>query len=122
MGTFNWGHDFTVVAGADLSAQQYKNVNVSGTLAGSSENVFGVLQNKPQSGEHATVRKIGYTKCYMPVSLGVGAVVMQSNANSGQIALVTSGQGGFGEIVFAASSGGIGTVYLYGGPTRQKLI
>lgn len=121
MAVFNWGIDFTVVAGADISGQQYKNVNVGGTLAGSADNVFGVLQNKPQSGEHATVRKLGYTKIYLPTSLGVGAVLMQSNANSGAIALATSGYCAFGELVFTANSGGYGTAYLYGGPVKRLL-
>lgn len=115
MGTYNWGKDFTVVAGGDLSAQQYKNVNISGVLATSAANFFGVLQNKPQAGEHATVRVYGYTKVYLPISVGLGSFVGQSGATSGNIAIVTSGGLAIGRIVKSAASGGIGTLQLFGG-------
>jgi hypothetical protein len=121
MAIYGQGFDITVVAGADLSAQQYKPVNLSGTLAGSADNVFGVLQNKPRDAEHATVRKQGTTKIYLPCSLGDGALIMGSNANSGQIALATSGYCAFGEIVYSAPSGSIATAYLYGGPVRRLI-
>jgi hypothetical protein len=39
MAVYGQGLDVTVVAGADLSAQQYKPVNLGGTLAGSADNV-----------------------------------------------------------------------------------
>lgn len=122
MAVYNWGVDFTIVAGADISGQQYKNVNLSGVLATSADNVFGVVQGKTGLGEHATVRKIGYTKMYLPISLGVGARVMQSNATSGVIALVTSGYGAFAEIVITANSGGYGTAYLFGGPLFKPVV
>ena len=116
MSVFNWGQDITVVAGADLSSQQYKNVNLSGVLATSSTNFYGILQNKPQSGEHGTVRWLGYTKAYMPVSIGGGSFVGQSDSNSGELAIVTSGGVADGRIIIAAASGGIATVQLFGGP------
>ncbi len=119
MSVSNWGQDFTVVAGADLSGQQYKNVEPGGTLAGSSENWAGVLQNKPQSAEHARVRKLGLTKLYMAVSAGVGAFLMQSNANSGDVALATSGYNAFGEVFIAGNSGSYATVWLYGGAVKR---
>lgn len=115
MGTYNWGKDFTVVAGADLSAQQYKNVNLSGVLATSASNFFGILQNKPQSGEHATVRVYGFSKVFIPTSIGVGALLGQSGTTSGALAIVTSGGLAIGRLVFAAASGGIGTIALFGG-------
>lgn len=121
MGTSNWKVDLTVVAGADLSAHQYKNVNDSGVLATSADNVFGVLQNKPESGQHADVARIGATKIYMPTSLGKGALIMQSNATSGAIALATSGMCAFGQIISAAASGSIGTAWLFGGAVKRLL-
>lgn len=116
MGSYNWGKDFTVVAGEDLSGQQYKNVNVGGTLAGSGSDFYGVLQNKPESGEHATVRVYGFSKVYLPTSLGVGCFVGQSEANSGQLAFADVGSLAVGRLVFTSNSGGIGTIQLAGGP------
>lgn len=121
MAVYGQGFDVTVVAGADLSAQQYRPVNLSGVLATSADNVFGVLQNKPQASEHGNVRKQGLSKIYMSCSLGDGALIMGSNASSGYIALATSGYCAFGEIFISAASGSIGTAYLYGGPVRRLI-
>lgn len=116
-----WGQDFTIVAGADLSAKQYRPVGITGLLATTADNFNGILQNKPQSGEHATVRKIGLSFCYMAVSAGKGAELMQSAATSGSIALATSGYCSFGYVDVAANSGSIGQVWLYGGAVKRLL-
>jgi hypothetical protein len=79
------------------------------------------LQNKPQAAEHATVRKIGYSKVYMPTSLGAGALLMGSSTTSGQSVGVASGSLAFAEIVFPANSGGYATAWLYGGPVRRAI-
>jgi hypothetical protein len=121
MSIYGQGVDITIVAGADISGQQFKPVNLSGVLATSADNVFGVLQNKPAAGEHSTVRKSGLTKVYMSCSLGDGALIMGSNASSGYIALATSGYNAFGEIIYSAPSGSIATAYLYGGPVRRLI-
>jgi hypothetical protein len=91
-------------------------------LATSADNVYGVLQSKPQLGEFGTVRKSGYTKLYMSCSLGDGALVMGSNANSGQIALATSGYCAFAEVFISAASGSFGTAYLYGGALKRLIV
>jgi hypothetical protein len=122
MGTSNWKVDLTVVAGADLSAHQYRNVNLSGVLAASADNIFGVLQNKPDaSGQPARVAVGGATKIYFPTSLGKGALIMQSNATSGVIALASSGYCAFGQIINPANSGSIGTAWLFGGALKRLL-
>jgi hypothetical protein len=121
MSVYGQGLDVAIVAGADLSAQQYKPVNQGGTLAGSADNLFGILQGKPQAAEHATVRVTGFTKLYMSCSLGAGADIMVSNATSGVIALATSGYCSFGKVFIAAASGSIGTAFLFGGPVRRLL-
>lgn len=118
-GVYGQGCDVTIVAGADLSGQQYKPVNLAGVLATSADNVFGILTNKPQAGEHATVRWHGIAKAYMSCSLGLGALVMGSAATSGFLALATSGNQAFGEVFIAANSGDYGTLKLYGGPIRR---
>jgi len=120
-GVYGQGLDVTIVAGADLSDQQYKPVGLTGLLATSADNVFGILQTKPQAGEHGTVRWHGFSKAYMSCSLGLGALVMGSNATSGYLALATSGYQAFAEVFIAANSGGYGTLKLYGGPLRRLL-
>lgn len=121
MGTGNWGIAYTVVAGADLSAQQYKFINLSGVLATSETNPYGILQNKPESGQHAQVITRGRSKIYMATSIGDGAYIGQSNANSGQVAIVTSGGYAMGWMIKAAASGSVGTAELFGGPSYVAL-
>lgn len=59
-----------LVAGADLSEKQFHICRYApgavGTVilaAAASENLVGILQNKPKSGEAATVSKGGVSKC-----------------------------------------------------------
>ena len=59
----------SLLANADLSAKQYfgiEPVAASGVtkaaLAGNGEDIIGVLQNKPESGEAATIAISGVTK------------------------------------------------------------
>lgn len=61
--------NITLLANADLSAKQYfavKTANASdvtkAALAGDGEQIIGVLQNKPASGEAATIAISGVTK------------------------------------------------------------
>jgi len=126
MSIYGQGLDVTLVAGADLSAQQYKVVGqlAAGVtvLATSADNVYGVLQSKPQLGEFGTVRKSGYSKLYMSCSLGDGALIMGSNAASGTIALATSGYCAFAEVFISAASGSFGTAYLYGGALKRLIV
>jgi hypothetical protein len=116
MATDNWGVDFTIVAGADLSARQYRAVNESGVLSTSATNGIGILQNKPQSGEHATVRKVGVSKAVVAAAVTAGQFVGFSGASSGFLAVVTSGGIACGRVVSAAASGYLAGVYLFGGP------
>ena len=113
----SWSVDRTVVAGADLSGQQYKFINYLGTLAGSQTAACkGVLQNKPQANEHGTCRFIGVSRLYMAVSVGLGAYIGISDATSGAGAIVTSGGHARGIARTAISSGYSGEVELFGGP------
>lgn len=112
---FNWNRCFTIVAGADLSAAQYKSINWAGTLASSSTNGAGIIQNKPQTGEHVTVCKVGATKALVGETVAVGDHVGFSDASSGWLSKVTSGVI-CGEVMQAANSGYLAEVYLLGGP------
>jgi hypothetical protein len=126
MSVYGQGLDVTLVAGADLSAKQYQVIGrqASGvvTLASSPDNVFGILQNKPQAGEFGTVRVDGLSKIYMSVSLGEGALLMGHLTTSGFIALASSGYCAFGELFITAASGGYGAAYLYGGALKRLIL
>ena len=67
----------TLEAGADLSAKQYYFVavdtNGKAVLTGDDGNPVGVLQNKPTSGQAATVCVYGVTKLYIGTESGLGA-------------------------------------------------
>ena len=101
-----WDESF--VAGADLSTHQYKVVKlhtVAGqvVLAGAGEG-FGVLQNKPESGQEAQVRVFGLSR----------VVTKGSNAESGDD-YFSDADG------FAVTTGGAGVLSL-GFATRLDTI
>lgn len=75
----------TLVAGADLSSDQYKFVkmNTSGQailVAALTDRPIGVLQNAPKSGEEAEVTVIGGTKVKAGGSVNEGTVLGTSAA------------------------------------------
>lgn len=85
-------------AGADLSTKQYQVVKMdtSGNVvvgASTDNNVIGVLQNSPASGEMATVAVAGITKVVAAEAIALGAEVSVIAANDGKVgdsALTTS--------------------------------
>ena len=94
-------------AAADLSAKQFFCVKVTAenavNLAGAGEAVDGVLQNKPTSGQEATVWGVGSTtKAVAGAAVAAGADVTP-DANG---KLVTAGTGDYilGRALFAASA------------------
>lgn len=82
MSTSGVNSAISVVAGADLSAFQYKIVAVDGTLAATNAVALGVLQNKPKINEYASVAYAGHMKAYV----GGGSI-----AAGDQLAVTTSG-------------------------------
>lgn len=81
----------TLVAGADLSAAQFKFVklNASGQAilcAAATDKPIGVLQNAPTSGQEAEVTVIGGTKVVLGGSVTEGAAV-GTNASGVGVAL-----------------------------------
>jgi len=93
-----------VVAGADLSAAQYKVIAVAGTIAAEADTALGVLQNKPESGQHAAVAWEGHMKAYAAAAISAGARVTVTT--SGYMLTVASGDGGqVGKALTAAASG-----------------
>lgn len=111
-----WKEIYTIVAGADLSAQQFKFVSALGVLAGSETNAFGVLQGKPQSGEHAPLVKFGHSRLYVTGACSLGDFIGCSNATSGGGTVVTSGIA-FAQCLVGATSGGYAQVTCFGAPT-----
>jgi len=116
-----WNVAYTIVAGADLSGQQYKFVNASGVLATSETNPFGVNQSKGKAGDHIPATKFGYSRLYMSEACSLGDYVGQSNATSGAGTIVTSGGCAFGQVLTGCDSGGIAHVTCFGAPVYLAL-
>lgn len=81
----------TIVASADLSAWQFRVVRVTGDLADNNAEAYGVLQNKPLSGEHATVAVAGIIKAYAGAAIAAGVGI--GVTNSGFLITAASGTG-----------------------------
>lgn len=93
----------TVTAGADLSGSQYLAVEIAGTIAGTTGRAAGILQNKPQSGEAATLAYDGRMKGKAALALALGTAV---GVNSdGWLTSVASGTPFIGRTLAAANSG-----------------
>jgi len=83
-----------LVAGADLSAGQYRFVELSAantvTIANAiTDNVIGVLQNNPTSGQSAEVVVFGRTKISADAAFAVGAQLSTSVDGQAQAAVAT---------------------------------
>lgn len=112
----SWRNDLALVAGADLSSQQYKFVGPTGVLATSQTNPVGVIQNKPAATEHISYAKQGRTKLYMCQSVGDGVLIGQSNATSGAGAIFTAPGYAWGITNKGCNSGSHARVDLFGNP------
>jgi len=66
----------SLVAGEDLSSSQYYFVAVDSSgqavLTGDDGNPVGVVQNKPESGQAATICVYGISKLYIGTAAGLG--------------------------------------------------
>ena len=93
-----------VRAGADLSGLQYLAMQVAGTVATSEINAFGVLANKPQSGEDASLVYMGKTRIKAGGALTAGALL--SITTSGYFTAASSGPA-VGRCINAVASGGV---------------
>lgn len=99
------GHNesISVKAGADLSTLQFRAVQIGGTLATTNKNASGIVQNKPQSGEHANIAYSGHMKGIAGTALTAGTDFKVSSG--GFLTAVASGDSSRGKVVTAASSG-----------------
>ena len=78
------------------------------------QQIYGILQNKPTSGQAADVGFIGISKANAGGTIAAGAILM-TNA-SGQLIAWTAGSGyaQVGQALEAAVSGQIFTAYIWG--------
>jgi len=94
-----------VIAGADLTAKQYKCVAVAGTIAADGT-AIGLLQNKPNTGRDATVGYAGRSRFVASDTVAAGALLTPTT--NGFMVTVGSGDPCFGRALSAVASGGIG--------------
>lgn len=104
-----------LVAGADLTGAQFKFVKLTGDgtigLAGDGEAAIGVLQNKPNTNEAATVWGAGsVTKLVVGETLVAGDKV--ASDASGEGATATTGESVRGQCLEGAAIGSLATVYV----------
>lgn len=115
----------TLVAGADLSAAQYKFVKVSAAntvtvCAATTDDFIGVLQNAPASGGAAEVCLMGVTKVQGDADLAAGAAI--GTSADGQAAAYTASDTTkhiVGRVLEDnAAAGGIATAVVFCGAGR----
>ena len=111
MATENNLTSISLAAAADLSAAQYKIVQINSSgqaaLANATSLTVGVLQNKPTAaGRIATVAVHGVCKCVAGGSITAGAR-LTSDANGNAVAASTAGDAVIGVALDSASSGDV---------------
>lgn len=90
----NYSLKITLVAGADLSAAQYKFVEIGAggvvtVCNGATDRPIGVLQNAPLSGQEAEVVVAGGTKVVSSGNIAIGSAI--GTDASGKAAALTAG-------------------------------
>lgn len=93
----------------DGSGHQYKAVDVDGTIAADA-GAIGILQNKPKSGEDATVGFMGRSRYVAGAAVAAGARITVTT--SGYMITCTSGSAPLGRAIGAVGSGGIGEAII----------
>lgn len=98
-------------AAADLTAKQYYAVKLTAAdtvglaaAAGTESAILGILQNKPNTAEAATVMVTGISKAVAGAAITVGAQVMADNG--GKIIAATTGKIPLGIALIAAAADG----------------
>jgi hypothetical protein len=113
------GFSFTLVAGEDLTSSHFCAVDVEVStghviLPTKGERVIGVIQNKPDDGESATIVVTGVTK----MLVGVGGIVAGNNVTAdddGTVIQAESGDRCLGVALSTNVEGALGTVLLLNG-------
>lgn len=112
----NFGQNIKFSTIVYVAVSQFRGITVAGSYATTGLNFYGVNDQKPAANDHVGAIVWGESK--LQVSSG-------GIAKGDEVSITTSGygtkclSGGYsvGKCVFAATSGGIANVYLYGGPT-----
>lgn len=102
---------FTVVAGSDLT--QFVPVTVAGAICAAGVDFYGVQKEKAKSGDFIGAVAFGETK----ILCGSGGLAIGDKVScvaSGYATKVVSGGYFFGRCVYAAASGGIANVNVFG--------
>jgi hypothetical protein len=90
----------------NADGDQYKVMGLGGDIAGTVGAAAGILQNKPKSGEEASLAYLGMSK------FRAGGAVSQGDeltvTTSGWVTAASSGDRTVGRARFAASSGAVG--------------
>lgn len=94
----------TIIAGEDLSGSQYLAIEADGTIAANNDVAYGLLKNKPLSGEHAALAVSGLLKGR--AAAAISANVRLKVTTSGFITTVASGDGSCGKNLNAAVGSG----------------
>ena len=107
--------DETFIANADMDTHRYTlMVNSAGQLVNrqftAGGKICGVLQNKPKSGEAATVRRHGRSRVRAGATITAGGEF--SVTASGTAIMVASGDFVAGDAVTGVASGGLFDAYL----------
>jgi len=124
MSQFIEGDYLTGKAGENLSGLRYHFVEerTADTFHQASQTTAitaGILQNKPQNGEHARVKFQGVSKVYAGGTITANALF--TNNASGAAAVVTSGTIIKGRARSAVASGGIFEGIIYSGGLQTTL-
>lgn len=113
--------DISLVAAADLTTKQFYFVYIDSNgkaalVAGAGVKAIGVLQNKPDAGQVATVRIFGKTKVVQSASLTVGAAIAADSAGKAKAAsAVTADASGSSATAASTGSYAIGILAENGG-------
>jgi hypothetical protein len=107
--------DLSLIASGDLSSSQYRFVQLSADntvviCTGITDVPVGVLQNKPTSGQAATVRCAGISKLECGASLSAGDIVATATDAQAQVAVST--QHVAGQIIEGAAADEVGTASI----------
>jgi hypothetical protein len=108
-------HTLSLVAAADLSAKQFCGVTVNSSgqaaVADTDDQIVGILQNKPGSGQAATVAYGGVSKAICGGSITAGARVT-TNASGQIVAASTAGDSVVGIALQTGASGDVIAVLI----------
>lgn len=113
------GRNVTLNAKVDLSDAQYKIVvNSTGGVGIPAADAFvhGILQNKPEADQHATVRTDGVSKVKAGAAIVQGAPI--TTAASGWATTAASGDCALGWAMTACNSGDTTTMFISNGGLR----